>query len=214
LRDAAKDWEQQFAHLPAPRIAVIVGGNSGPFTFGVKAAARLARQANELARRAGGSLLVTTSSRTPENAARVLEQGLEVPSYFYHWRAGDEANPYFGMLGLADDFIVTADSISMLSEACATGRPVRMFDLGSGRHSMRQDGAGADSDNDMRFGGLMYRALMRWGWRRLSRDISLVHEDLVRSGRASWLGEREVTGRTRPVGDLEAAVGAVQALFQ
>ncbi|RAL44611.1 hypothetical protein DM860_003370 [Cuscuta australis] len=33
-------------------------------------------------------------------------------------------NPHMGHLALADSFVITADSISMLSEACSTGKPV------------------------------------------------------------------------------------------
>jgi mitochondrial fission protein ELM1 len=33
-------------------------------------------------------------------------------------------NPHLGHLAWADTFIVTADSVSMLSEACSTGKPV------------------------------------------------------------------------------------------
>ena len=214
LRLAAQEWRQRFEHLPAPYTGVIVGGNSGPYTFGVKAAARLAGKANELAQREGGSLLVTTSSRTSAVATRMLEQSLQVPNSVHRWRAGDEANPYFGILGLAHRFIVTADSISMLSEACATGRPVFMFDLGSGRHAMQAEAAGADADNDLRWGGLLYRALMRWGWQRLSRDISLVHANLVCSGRASWLGAVKTDNAALPQSDLEAALAAARALFE
>jgi mitochondrial fission protein ELM1 len=215
LQQEGARWRTQFEHLPAPHTALCVGGDSGPFTFGPKAAARLAQQANELVQRQGGSLLVSTSSRTSPAAAQALEHCLEAPHYFYRWRPGDDANPYFGILGLADQFIVTADSISMLSEACASGRPVFMFDLGSGRHAMQTGSTGADSDNDFRLGGLMYRGLMRWGWQPLSRDISLVHENLVESGRAAWSGEMSAApAPATPTSDLDAAVAAVRALFQ
>lgn len=213
LQDAAAGWESRFEHLPAPHIAVVVGGNSGPYTFGPKAAARLARQVNEMCEREGGSVLVTTSSRTPADSALVLEQSLSVPRYFYHWRAGDKENPYFGMLAVADALVVTADSISMLSEACATGRPVYMFDLGSGKQAMRVGDTGSDTDNDFRLGGLMYRALIRWVWQRLSRDISLVHDNLVRSGRGRWLGAPDLEPATETRSDMEAAVAAVRGLF-
>jgi hypothetical protein len=33
-------------------------------------------------------------------------------------------NPHLGHLAWADAFVITADSISMLSEACSTGKPV------------------------------------------------------------------------------------------
>ena len=50
---------------------------------------------------------------------------------------GTGDNPYFGILALADRLIVTEESISMVSEALATGRPVHVLPLeGSG---MRHD---------------------------------------------------------------------------
>ena len=45
---------------------------------------------------------------------------------------GSGANPYFGMLGAADAIVVTADSVSMISEAAATGKPVYIVELESG----------------------------------------------------------------------------------
>jgi hypothetical protein len=45
---------------------------------------------------------------------------------------GTGENPYFTYLALADAFLVTADSVSMISEAAATGKPVHIFDLDGG----------------------------------------------------------------------------------
>ena len=219
LREAAARWQDRLAQLPAPRIAVILGGNSGPFTLGVKAARRLATAATALARERGGSLLITTSPRTADAVTRVFAGELGVPTHFYAWQPGAADNPYFGYLALADAFIVTADSVSMLSEACATGKPLYLFDLGTGRHSMRAGGAtGADAGpdpggNDVRLSGWLYRALMRWGWQRLSRDITLVHRQLVASGRAVWLGDPEPRRQGDAQGDVERAVARVRALF-
>ncbi len=57
-----------------------------------------------------------------------------------------------GILAVADRLVVTGDSIAMLSEACATGRPVQMFDLGGMR---------GQSDDRRRLspGGALYAAL-------------------------------------------------------
>ena len=226
LREAAARWQDRLAQLPAPRIAVILGGNSGPFTLGVKAARRLATAATALARERGGSLLITTSPRTADAVTRVFAGELGVPTHFYAWQPGAADNPYFGYLALADAFIVTADSVSMLSEACATGKPLYLFDLGTGSQGMRAgsgDAGGtmgratADADvdgNDFRLTGMLYRALMRWGWQRLSRDITLVHRQLVASGRAVWLGDPEPRRQGAGGGDVERAVARVRALFE
>jgi mitochondrial fission protein ELM1 len=210
LAAEADRWAPRFAELPRPWTAVIVGGNSGPYTLGRKAARRLAAEAGAFAAERGGSLLVTTSARTAPAAMQELGRRIQAPVHLYHWQQDDLDNPYYGYLALADEFIVTADSISMLSEACATGKPVHMFDLGTGRAAMRlQAEAG---DNDLRLSGLLYRALMRWGPQRLSRDITLVHQRLLREGRVSWLGEDGPSGVTPGLQDIDRAVARVKAL--
>ena len=99
----------------------------------------------------------------------------------------------------------------MLSEACATGKPVHMFDLGTGAAAMRvQAEAG---DNDLRLSALLYRALMRWGPQRLTRDIRLVHDRLLREGRARWLGETGAAGAAPGLQDIDRAVARVKTLF-
>jgi mitochondrial fission protein ELM1 len=211
LEAEAARWESRFRDLPRPWTAVIVGGSSGPYTFGRKAARRLAEQATAFARARGGSLLVTTSARTAPVAVQELSRRIAAPVWFYHWQPDDLNNPYYAYLGLADELIVTADSISMLSEACATGKPVHMFDLGIGRHSMGQGMAGGE--NDLWLSALLYRALMRWGPQRLSRDITLVHDQLIREGRADWLGQSGSAGAPLPLQDIDRAVARVRALL-
>lgn len=150
--------------------------------------------------------MVSTSSRTFAPATGALQRALDAPHYWHVWRPAGEPNPYWGMLGLADRFIVTADSIAMLSEACATGKPVDMFDLEGMRESV-------DQPRDFRLGGLLYRALMNWGWMPLTRDISLVHKELVASGRAAWLGDERRPLRVQDSTDMARAVRAVKGLF-
>lgn len=211
LTQAAARWAPMLALLPTPRIAVVVGGHSGPYTLGARAARRLLADAAALARAAGGSLLITTSPRTPAAALAELRRDCGVQVRLYAWRANDPDNPYFGYLALADALVVTADSVSMLAEAGATGKPLYLFDLGAGRHRMRP-GPG-DGVDDWRLGALLYRALLRWGWQRLSRDITLVHRQLLAGGRAAWLGDPAPAGGIPANADLERALAQVRALF-
>ena len=213
----ALKWRNRFRHLPKPYVAVLVGGNSGPFTFGVRAARRLARQASEMAGAMGGSVLVTTSARTSPRAADVLQNALEVPAFVFRWMGSGRENPYFAYLALSHSLIVTGDSIAMLSEASATGKPVYIFDLGVGARSMRGSSS-ADEDaegNDLQLKPFFYRQMMRFGPRRLSRDITLVHRQLVASGRATWLGEgpSEVDRSVRLENDVDRAVRRVRELM-
>jgi mitochondrial fission protein ELM1 len=206
LEAAAGRWSDSFSGLPGPVTGVIVGGDSGPYTLGAHAGAQLAAQASARAKETGGSLLVTTSSRTRPEAIESFESGLgDTPHVLYRWRPDDEANPYFGILALAQEFIVTADSIAMLSEAVATGKPVWMFDPGG----MRQGSRSAD----FRLGAWLYRGLMRWGWKPLSRDITRVHAALEVEGCAGWLGGDLTPTARRGETDMERAVARVHALF-
>jgi mitochondrial fission protein ELM1 len=207
LAQARSQWEPTFAALPRPRFAVMVGGDSGPFTLGAKAAARLGREASQLARANGGSLLVSTSSRTRPAAVDALQAAITAPNYFYRWPGANSDNPYLGILAWADRLIVTGDSIAMLSEACATGKPVTMFDLGGMRD------INDESARDFRLGGSLYAPLLRWLWRPLSRDITLVHRRLHETGCASWIEGALVTARVPAENDLQRAVVAVRKLL-
>ena len=82
LAAEADRWAPRFADLPRPWIAVIVGGNSGPYTLGRKAARRLAAEASEFAAGRGGSLLVTTSARTAPAAMQELGRRIQAPAHF------------------------------------------------------------------------------------------------------------------------------------
>ena len=200
----------QVEQLAQPRTGVILGGNSGPYTLGPKTAARIAQQANRVAAQQNGSLLISTSARTSKRAVEEFQRQLTVPNYLYHWRADDESNPYFGILALSDELIVTADSISMLGEACATGKPVYMADLGGYGYPMRPE---CPSEVDFRLIGLTYSWLMRFGPQRLSRDIRLVHRQLLSEGRAVWLGQPAKPVSGDGLSDMHRAVQRVRALF-
>ena len=202
-------WQAHFASLPGPRTAVILGGNSGPYTLGVKNARAIASQVEAHARQRGGSLMISTSARTSSAVIDVFEREITVPHVLYRWRPNDVENPYFGILALCDDLVVTADSISMLSEACATGKPVWMAPLGGYGYPMREY---RSEPVDFRLSALTNSGLMRWGSRRLSRDIRLVHQRLLEQGRVAWLGEPAASS-TAQSDDMTRAVERVRALL-
>jgi mitochondrial fission protein ELM1 len=225
LDAAARIWRPRLADLPHPWIALVVGGSSGPYVFSRETARRLGHEASAFARTHGGSLLVTTSPRTGRGAMEALDRAIEVPHKFYRWRPSDPENPYVGYLALADRFIVTADSLSMLAEACATGRPVFMFEFGGGPAAMRGPRARDprvrqwwrwSQLRDQGLLGLHYAltiGLPPWRINR-SRDIRLAQDRFVALDRARWLGDTE----PRPwhpaaLQDLDRAVARVRALF-
>ena len=206
------------SHLPGPYIAVVIGGNSGPYSYDEPAAARLGREASELARRFGTSLLITTSARTRPETLGPLEEALEVPYYLYRWRPNDSDNPYFAFLGLAERIIVTGDSVSMATEACATGKPVYLFDLGVGWRSMRREKqrghfAFWNPGDPFDLRAFFYLMAMHLGPKRITRDIRIIHDYLLESGRAAWLGEGDPPPNPPPLEDISRAVMRVRALF-
>jgi len=127
LAEAQQTWAGKFDHLPSPRVALIVGGDTKRKKFTPAMGEELGRRAASLVRAAGGSLLVTTSRRSSPQAGAALLAALgDVPAHVFTW--GDDGdNPYMAYLAQADHIIVTGDSVSMCSEACATGRPVYIF---------------------------------------------------------------------------------------
>lgn len=70
------------------------------------------------------NLHISTSRRTTKEAVEALK-ALE-PKYMYEWNAKTE-NPYYGLLAAAENIIVSADSVGMISEACTTGKKVFVF---------------------------------------------------------------------------------------
>lgn len=123
--DALAFWELKFERLPRPILGAVLGGDSGSYRFDAACAERIAKMVNELARRAGGSAVLVASPRTPSDALRRIEQGMDVPARVYGWEP-QAPNPYGSLLRLADALLVTNDSASMLAEACYTGKPVAL----------------------------------------------------------------------------------------
>jgi len=130
LADAARAVASRYALLPRPLVAVLVGGGNSQFRMTGATADRLAALLARAAREQGVGLAVTPSRRTgAENVARMNEQLAGLPAEIWDGAGG---NPYFAMLALADAFVVTGDSVNMVSEACATGKPVHVFQLDGG----------------------------------------------------------------------------------
>lgn len=123
---AKKTFESVFSPLPVPRVAVLIGGNSGAYRMTPETTQKLAQQLLSL--KAG--LMITVSRRTGPENTRLLREALKGP-HIYFWDGTGE-NPYFALLGFADHIIVTEDSVSMVSEALSTGRPVHIAPLKGG----------------------------------------------------------------------------------
>lgn len=127
LDEAAEKFKPLFKDLPRPLIGVLVGGKTRYEGFSPASIHDFAAKLKAAAIASGGALAVTPSRRTgDENIASLKRELAKLPLYMWD---GLSDNPYFGLLALAQYIVVTGDSISMISEACTTGKPVFIYEL-------------------------------------------------------------------------------------
>jgi mitochondrial fission protein ELM1 len=127
LAAAKAEWADRLAHLPRPLVAVLVGGSNGRFRLEAAEGAALAAQLAGIMQTEHAGMAVTPSRRTPPAVTAALRDTLTPLGAMVWDEEGD--NPYFGLLAHADAIVVTADSVSMVSEAVATAAPVLLAEL-------------------------------------------------------------------------------------
>jgi uncharacterized protein len=128
----AAEWRRfpALAAMPRPILAVLLGGTNKSYRLTAGRLAEIAGAVAALLRARGGSALVTPSRRTGKDGLQIIRDRLRgLPAAVWD---GLGENPYYAYLGLADAFMVTADSVSMISEAAATGKPVHIIELDGG----------------------------------------------------------------------------------
>lgn len=137
LRQARAAWRERLAHLPRPRVALLVGGPVRGTEMPPAMAHALGKQVARLAVANGGAVLATTSRRTGREATEALSAGLSQALHLIYRWGEPGPNPYLGFLGSADAVVITADSISMISEACASEAAVYIAapELAGPRHA-------------------------------------------------------------------------------
>lgn len=118
--------------LPRPRVALLLGGPSMHHRYGAKEAAELAAIAARVVGE-GKGLMVTPSRRTPKALIDAISAAL--PKNAFVWDGGN-ANPYLAILANADAIIVTGDSVNMVGEAMATGKPVHVYEPSGGHRKI------------------------------------------------------------------------------
>jgi uncharacterized protein len=127
---AARQGFPELVTLPRPVLGVLIGGSNRAYSLTLDRLGAIADAIAACLRATGGSAVVTPSRRTGGAGIALLRERLwNVPAVIWDM-TGD--NPYFAYLATADAFLVTADSVSMISEAAATGRPVHIIELEGG----------------------------------------------------------------------------------
>ena len=132
----AEIFAPKLRHLPRPLVAVLIGGSNSCYRMTTGIVTELGAQLRALCLDHGVGLAVTPSRRTGEDNIRALTEALtDLPAVIWNFQ-GD--NPYFAYMGLADVIIVTCDSVNMVTEACATGKPVHVVHLAGGNRKFNE----------------------------------------------------------------------------
>ena len=182
---------ERIAALPAPRVAVLLGGPNGDYRYTPAAIERLTGALRSLAA-LGAGLMVTSSRRTPAELVDFVARRIAGPSCFL-W-TGDGDNPYPAFLAHADAFVVPADSVNMTGEACATGRPVYVFEPDGGSAKFARFHAALARHGATRPMPARFEALAPWSYEPLNSAAQIADEIARR-----W-AQRQCMLGTPPVG--------------
>lgn len=225
LQRAREQWGDVLTRsCDAPRIALLVGGTSGQYGFSAAAARELGTRVSKMVCDAGAGLFVSTSRRTGRAQTDALREALGEVAHAFHWSRSESENPYRGYLACADAFVITADSESMIAEACSTGRPVYLYPLPT-RTSYRllkryRDWAVAraglvdgTANPRGRIGALCLYLISR-GWIRPARDMDLLHSSMAQRGLVRYFGGDFVPVSATPMSETNAVAERVRALMK
>lgn len=142
---------------PGRAVGVLVGGTSVAHRFDVPEAIALGGRIAAFGAMHGVTLLVTTSRRTGEAQTAALAGRLAGTRHYLVDGSGPDASlAYAGILEAAVAFIVTSDSIAMLSDAALTGKPIYGWRLPGGKAKFERFYTGLQTHGAMRWfdGGL------------------------------------------------------------
>jgi len=174
LKAELKPFAKALGGLPAPRVAVLIGGRSRAFDLSPDRAARLAAEICLAVESEGGSVMATFSRRTPARARALLTSRLStLPGLVWD---GEGPNPYFAFLAMADYILVTEDSANMATEAASTGKPVFILKMDGESLKFRRFHEELERLGAARpFGGTLYR----WSYEPV-RETDRAAREIVR----------------------------------
>lgn len=174
------------AALPAPRVAVLLGGPNGDYRYTPERVAHLASALRSLGA-LGAGLMVTASRRTPADVVDFLRAETAAQPCFFWDGTGD--NPYAQFLAHADAFIAPADSVNMTGEPCATGRPIYLFEPEGGSPKFARFQEGLRRHGAIRPLPTHFERLETWSYAPLNSADTIAAEIVRR-----WSKRRQMLG--------------------
>ncbi|MBM5783064.1 MAG: hypothetical protein FJ368_06580 [Pelagibacterales bacterium] len=127
IENEKQKFFQEFENIKEQKIAILLGGSSNKTQFEIESAIKLAKISSKIANNMNASLIILNSRRTSDEISYNFIKNLNCSFKFFDWKKITQ-NPYLAVLGYADFFIVTGDSVSMISECASTGKPIYIFD--------------------------------------------------------------------------------------
>lgn len=115
---------------PEPKIGFLIGGDSKNYSFSSDMMEMVCRQIKIIQEEKNSSLFLTTSRRTSFEITQVLKNNFFNDSHcklFVEAALGNPQGTVGGIFYLSDVVVVSGESISMVSEALASGKPVVVF---------------------------------------------------------------------------------------
>ncbi|MBU1212916.1 MAG: mitochondrial fission ELM1 family protein [Alphaproteobacteria bacterium] len=179
------------AALPGPRVTVVLGGKNGVYKFTDADDNRFQASLASLAG-LGASFMITSSRRTHQRLIAAAEAATRNASRILWTGEGD--NPYPDFLASADAVIVTADSVNMCGEACATGKPVYIFTPSGGSAKFSRFHSALSATGAVKPLPESFKALVSWDYSPLDAAESIAAEIERRYARRS----RMLPGFSRP----------------
>ena len=152
--EATADERSWLEAMPRPHLLLSLGGTAPMWQLDLPALRDAAGKLAGRAAKTGGSLIVVGSPRTPAEAYDIVRQA-----------AGDAGNVaivdnevrYPVLLADGDEHFATADSVSMISEAVVTGKPVGLIPVEPDARGRRRLGPDPEDHPDPRSAAVLGR---------------------------------------------------------
>ncbi len=187
-------------------ITVLIGASSPPEVLNEVVAQKMAGDIKSYAAKSNAILNVVTSPRTDAAVSSVFSKALAAPHQVFIW-SKDRENPYQQCLAQAREVIVTSDSVSMLADGLAVGKPVQVYKL------PRQFSA-LQSAGEWLFLRWPQSFIFRSGLIEPATDRWLLVERLIAKRYVNWFGgDQKSLTIFDPQQDMARAVTAIKKLL-
>ncbi len=184
--EPSREESEWLAKLPRPHRLLLIGGHTFMWALQPRT---VARAATRLKAKADGSVIAVSSARTAEPAAEAVADALNESQ---HALVRGHFPRYPTLLADADEIYVTADSVAMISDAIATGRPVGLV------------------EPEATVAGRIFYATAKLGVPVPVRDVHRFWSSILTQGLAGTV-DKPIAGHLEvdPVGEAVAAVRRV-----